>query len=167
MPLGQTPACHRVNRAKKFMCSPRCTGNINFSLWLTGGLSQGCPHFQKFMCSKFMCLFLALFFKVWVRTLPAWERGFRASGPNRKKYKKHGFRPPPENRKKLAEKLENATKTLILSNFPIFQLIFSYFARGRLKSVFSLYMFFLPFSGRRPEIPVPAGGQGPTVWGFF
>ena len=23
------------------------TGNINFSLWLTGGLSQGCPDFQK------------------------------------------------------------------------------------------------------------------------
>ena len=29
------------------MCSPRNTGNINFSLWLTGGLSQGCPDFQK------------------------------------------------------------------------------------------------------------------------
>ena len=32
---------------KKFMCSPRNTGNIKFSLWLTGGLSQGCPDFQK------------------------------------------------------------------------------------------------------------------------
>ena len=32
---------------KKFMCSPRNTGNTNFSLWLTGGLSQGCPDFQK------------------------------------------------------------------------------------------------------------------------
>ena len=29
------------------MCSPRNTGNIDFSLWLTGGLSQGCPDFQK------------------------------------------------------------------------------------------------------------------------
>ena len=29
------------------MCSPRNTGNIYFSLWLTGGLSQGCPDFQK------------------------------------------------------------------------------------------------------------------------
>ena len=29
------------------MSSPRNTGNINFSLWLTGGLSQGCPDFQK------------------------------------------------------------------------------------------------------------------------
>ena len=31
------------------MCSPRNTGNINFSLWLSGGLSQGqgCPDFQK------------------------------------------------------------------------------------------------------------------------
>ena len=47
MVLGQTVGCPRVNRAKKFMCSPRNTGNINFSLWLTGGLSQGCPDFQK------------------------------------------------------------------------------------------------------------------------
>ena len=29
------------------MCSPRNTGNINVSLWLTGGLSQGCPDVQK------------------------------------------------------------------------------------------------------------------------
>ena len=47
MALGQTAGCPRVNRAQKFMCSPRNTGNINFSLWLTGGLSQGCPDFQK------------------------------------------------------------------------------------------------------------------------
>ena len=47
MALGQTAGCPRVNRAEKFMCSPRNTGNINFSLWLTGGLSQGCPDFQK------------------------------------------------------------------------------------------------------------------------
>ena len=47
MALGQTAGCPRVNRAKKFMCLPRNTGNINFSLWLTGGLSQGCPDFQK------------------------------------------------------------------------------------------------------------------------
>ena len=46
MALGQTAGCPRVNRAKKFMCSPRNTGNINFSLWLTGGLPQGCPDFQ-------------------------------------------------------------------------------------------------------------------------
>ena len=47
MALGRTAGCPRVNRAKKFMCSPRNTGNINFSLWLTGGLSQGRPGFQK------------------------------------------------------------------------------------------------------------------------
>ena len=47
MALGQTAGCPRVNRAKKFMCSPRNTGNINFSLWLTGRLSQGCPDLQK------------------------------------------------------------------------------------------------------------------------
>ena len=44
---GQTAGCPRVNRAKKFMCSPRNTGNINFSLWFTDGLSQDCPDFQK------------------------------------------------------------------------------------------------------------------------
>ena len=47
MALGQTAGCPRVNRAKKLMCSPRNTGNTNFSLWLTGELSQGCPDFQK------------------------------------------------------------------------------------------------------------------------
>ena len=52
--------------AKKFMCSPQNTGNINFSLWLTGGLSQGCPDFQKvyvfkvyvpFSCFRFISLY--------------------------------------------------------------------------------------------------------------
>ena len=47
MALGQTAGCPRVKRAKKFMCSPRNTGNRKNSLWLTGGLSQGCPDFQK------------------------------------------------------------------------------------------------------------------------
>ena len=47
MALGQMAGCPRVNRAKKFMCSPRNPGNINFFLWLAGGLSQGCPDFQK------------------------------------------------------------------------------------------------------------------------
>ena len=49
MALGQTAGCPRVNRAQKFMCSHQNTGNINFSLEisLTGGLSQGCPDFQK------------------------------------------------------------------------------------------------------------------------
>ena len=47
MALGQTAGCPRVYRAKKFMCSPRNAGNINFPLWLTGGLSQGCPDVQK------------------------------------------------------------------------------------------------------------------------
>ena len=47
MALGQTAGCRRVNQARKFMCSPRNTGNTSVSLWLTGGLSQGCPNFQK------------------------------------------------------------------------------------------------------------------------
>ena len=62
MALGQTAGCPRVNRAKKFMCSPRNTGNINFSLWLTSGLSQGCPDFQRVYVFKvyvpFSCLSL-------------------------------------------------------------------------------------------------------------
>ena len=48
---------HTLVHAKKFMCSPRNTGNINFSLWLTGRLSQGCPDFQKVYVFK-VCLFL-------------------------------------------------------------------------------------------------------------
>ena len=59
MALGQTPGCPRVNWAKKVMCSPPNTGNINFSLWLTGGLSQDCPDFQKVyvfkVCVPFSC----------------------------------------------------------------------------------------------------------------
>ena len=57
MALGQTAGCPRVNRAKKFMCSPRNTGNINFYLWLTGGLSQGCPDFQKVYVLPSLCAF--------------------------------------------------------------------------------------------------------------
>ena len=61
MALGQTAGCPRVNRAKKFMCSPRNTGNINFSpLVNRAGCPRVVPTFKKFMCSKFMCLFLAL-----------------------------------------------------------------------------------------------------------
>ena len=40
MALGQTAGCPRANRPKKFMCSPQNTGNISFSLWVTGGLSR-------------------------------------------------------------------------------------------------------------------------------
>ena len=47
MGLGQTAGCPRVHQAKKFMCSPRNTGNKNVPLWSTSGLSQGCPDFQK------------------------------------------------------------------------------------------------------------------------
>ena len=60
MALGQTAGCPRVNRAKKFMCSPRNTGNINFSLWLAGGLFQGCPDFQKVYVFKVDVPFFAL-----------------------------------------------------------------------------------------------------------
>ena len=65
MALRQAAGCPRVNRAKQFMCSPRNTGNISVSLWLTGGCPRVVPTFQKFMCSKFMCLFLALKSYAW------------------------------------------------------------------------------------------------------
>ena len=62
MALLQMAGCPRVNRAKKFMCLPRNTGNINVSLWLTGGLSHGCPDFQKVYVFKvyvpFSCLII-------------------------------------------------------------------------------------------------------------
>ena len=60
MALGQTAGCPRVNWAKKFMCSPRNTRNISFSFWLTGGLSQGCPDFQKVYVFKVYVPFSAL-----------------------------------------------------------------------------------------------------------
>ena len=60
MALGQPAGCPRVNQAKKNMCSPRNTGNINFSLWLTGGLSHGCPDFLKVYVFKVYVPFLAL-----------------------------------------------------------------------------------------------------------
>ena len=59
MALGQMAGCPRVNRAKKFMCSPRNTGKINYSLWLTSRLSQGCPDFQKVYVFKVYVPFLA------------------------------------------------------------------------------------------------------------
>ena len=43
MALGQTAGCP----SQKVYVFASNTGNINFSLWLTGGWSQGCPDFQK------------------------------------------------------------------------------------------------------------------------
>ena len=86
MALGQTAGCPRVNRAKKFMCSPRNTGNINFSLWLTGGLSQGCPDFQKvyvfkvyvpFSCPKKGGFVKGRFWRMYPRS-SFWYRGTSA-----------------------------------------------------------------------------------------
>ena len=47
MALGRTAGCPRVNRAKKFVFSPRNTGNMKFFFWFTGGLSQVVPTFKK------------------------------------------------------------------------------------------------------------------------
>ena len=43
--------------SKKFMCSPRNPGNINFSLWLTGGLSQNVSRLSKSLCVQSLCAF--------------------------------------------------------------------------------------------------------------
>ena len=105
MALGQTAGCPRVNRAKKFMCSPRNTGTINFSLWLPGGLSQGCPDPQKSMCSKFKCPFLALTLRFYFVTiyrpgLAIARSPYRAPEPRNPKsaFKspKHAILDPPE-----------------------------------------------------------------------
>ena len=45
--LGQTAGCPRVNRAKKFMCSPRNTGNINFFPLVNRRVVPWCPGFRK------------------------------------------------------------------------------------------------------------------------
>ena len=49
MALGQTAGCPRANRAKKLYVFASKHRKYKFfcSLWLTGGLSQGCPDFQK------------------------------------------------------------------------------------------------------------------------
>ena len=57
MALGQTAGCPRVNRAKKFVCSPRNTGNINFSLWLTGRVVPGLSRLSKSLCVQSLCAF--------------------------------------------------------------------------------------------------------------
>ena len=53
-----------VSRTKKFMCSRRNPGNINFCFWLTVWLSQGQPPFQTIDVFKvhvpFSCLLLSL-----------------------------------------------------------------------------------------------------------
>ena len=84
------------------------------------------------------------------------ERGFRAIGQNRKNI---GFGLPPENGKNLAENREMSRKPY----FGSISGLFSYFSAisslisGRPKPI--LFQFF-PISGRRPENPVLAGGQG-------
>ena len=63
----------------------------------------------------------------------------------------------------MAEKLENEPKTLFLGNFRLiflFSAIFCLFwGRPKPKFLF-LNSYLFPISGRRPENPVVAGGQG-------
>ena len=47
MALGQMAGCPRVNRAKKVYVFASKYRKYRLSLWSTGGLSQGCPDFQK------------------------------------------------------------------------------------------------------------------------
>ena len=47
VPQGPSEKCFCFFLFIGFFFGPPNTGNFNFSLWLTGGLSQGCPDFQK------------------------------------------------------------------------------------------------------------------------
>ena len=57
MALGQGLVVPGLTGPKKFMRSPRNTGNVNFFPLVN---RRVVPTFKKIMCSKFMCLFLAL-----------------------------------------------------------------------------------------------------------
>ena len=59
------------------MCSPRNTGKYkNFSLWLTGGLPQGCPDFQKVYVFK-----VYVPFSCPINLGPLWRRRRHSSRP--------------------------------------------------------------------------------------
>ena len=69
MALGQTAGCPKVNRAKKFMCSPRNTGNINFSVFaskhrkynffplVNRRVVPGLSRLSKSLCVQMLCTF--------------------------------------------------------------------------------------------------------------
>ena len=71
MALGQTAGCPRVNLCV-FAWKHR---NIQFPLWLAGGLSQGCPVFQKVYVFKvdvpFSCPIDSEFARCFLRFLKA------------------------------------------------------------------------------------------------
>ena len=76
MALGQTAVCPRVNRAKKFMCSPQSTGNINFS----SGEPAGCPRVVLGnLCVQSLCAF----FLPYIRQERSAQNG-RADGQGQK-----------------------------------------------------------------------------------
>ena len=57
MALGQTAGCPRVSRAKKFMCSPRNTGNINFFPLVNQRVVPGLSRLSKSLCVQGLCAF--------------------------------------------------------------------------------------------------------------
>ena len=57
MALRQTTGCPRVNRAKKFTCSPRDTGNINFCPLVNRRVVPGLSRPSKSLCVQSLCAF--------------------------------------------------------------------------------------------------------------
>ena len=80
MALGQTPGCPRVNRAKKFMCSPRNTGKILLSL-VNRRVVPGLSRISKSLCVQSLCAFFLPYKKQNLRkvldklTFPRKEKG--------------------------------------------------------------------------------------------
>ena len=56
MALGQAAGCPRLNRAKKFMCSSRNTGNINFPLMVNRRVVPGVSRLSKSLCVQSLCV---------------------------------------------------------------------------------------------------------------
>ena len=64
MALGQTAGCPRVNRAKKFMCSSRNTGNIKLFPLVNRRVVPGLSRFSKSLCVQSLCAFFLPYYQV-------------------------------------------------------------------------------------------------------
>ena len=108
------------------MCAPRKTGNINFPLWLNGGLSQGCPDFQKVYVFKFYVPFSC-------PTIQKLKKAVEVSGEKIQEFPEGGADFPagiflsgkcpnldfarPEHRWRIFQQRRNLPKTLPARNF--------------------------------------------------
>ena len=92
-------------------------------------------------------------FCLFLRPCPPAGTGFSGLRPEIEKHRKNIVSASPRKQEKLAAKLQNGQNPIFE---PIFCLIFSYFLGEAETNIYSIF----PTSGRRPENPVPAGGQG-------